>query len=170
VVKDAYEKSAKAGKLQFKNNFYLERGPYDLIAVMDENADSRPYVVKGPVIDLFDPELPVLREKTVLPGTEALLYDLSRIKNRKQPRVLASAARIDKEVTTKNSYSFVAKSPLNTTNSMRVFLPVKFKRIDVKNAKAQELLNVKSSWDEGSNTCWLCFENSPEGIDVTISF
>ncbi|MEP6611780.1 MAG: hypothetical protein ABJA76_07850, partial [Mucilaginibacter sp.] len=74
LVKEGYENDAKAGKITFKNSMYVERGPYDVIAVMDENSDSKPYVVKGPVIDLFDPQLPVLAEKTVNPGEQALLY------------------------------------------------------------------------------------------------
>ena len=169
VVKEAYERSAKAGGLQFKNNFYLKRGPYDIVSVMDEYEDSKPYVVKGPVIDLFDPELPVLAEKTVEPGTEALLFQVSRITDKKQPQVLASAARISEELVKDDQYAFVAKSPLNTTNSMRVYLPSKPATIEVKDAEGNELPGVRTSWDEGSKTCWLSFDNSPEGIHVTIS-
>ncbi|NNU34127.1 hypothetical protein HK413_08180 [Mucilaginibacter sp. S1162] len=69
TVKQAYEVDAKAGKLTIKNNLYLERGPYDIIAVMNENDDTKPYVVKGPVIDLFDPTLPVLAEKQLTPAS-----------------------------------------------------------------------------------------------------
>src|SRR6202012_1832458 len=93
-VKSAYEKDAHGGELVFKNNFYLERGPYDIISVLDENADSKPYVVKGPVIDLFDPQLPGFATKTVYPGEQSLLYDLSRVADRSKPAVLASASRI----------------------------------------------------------------------------
>jgi hypothetical protein len=79
VLKKAFEADAKAGPLILKNSFYLERGPYDIISVLDENADQAPYTVRGPVIDLFDPQLPVLAAKTVNPGEQALLYDLRRI-------------------------------------------------------------------------------------------
>ena len=58
-----------------KNNFYLESGPYDIISVMDENTDTKPYHVNGPVIDLFDPQLPVLAQKDVQPGEQSLLFD-----------------------------------------------------------------------------------------------
>ena len=69
LVKQGYEDDAKAGKLLFKNSLYLERGPYDVVAVLDENSDSKPYTVKGPVIDLFDPQLPVLAQKSVNPAS-----------------------------------------------------------------------------------------------------
>jgi len=170
LVQDAYEKAVRSGHLQFKNNFYLERGPYDIVSVMNESVGSTPYHVHGPVIDLFNPQLPVLENKTVQPGTEAFLYDINRIKDKKRPQVLATAARIYKETMKDNSYSFIAKSPLNTTNSMRVLLPQKPKFILVKDARGTTLTDVKSSWDALSNTCWLSFENNPEGIEVAIEW
>ena len=39
VLKKAFEADAKAGPLILKNSFYLERGPYDIVSVLDENAD-----------------------------------------------------------------------------------------------------------------------------------
>lgn len=170
LVKKAYEQNSKLGKLRFKDNFYLERGPYDIAAVMKESVDSASYHIRGPVIDLFNPKLPILAEKTVRPGTEAFLYDLRRLKNKKQPRVLASASRIYNEKMHGKIYSFTAKGPLNTTNSMRILLPEKPKSILVKDASGHVISNVKSSWDKSSHTCWLSFENSPEGISTTLKF
>ncbi|MBS1523844.1 MAG: hypothetical protein JST50_22770 [Bacteroidetes bacterium] len=169
-IKSAYEKDAHAGRLTFKNNFYLERGPYDIISVMDENSDSKPYTVKGPVIDLFDPQLPVLSEKVVPPGEQSLLYDLSRVVDKKQPKVLASASRIYNNKVTQNSYSFIAKSPINTINSSRVLLPSKPGKITVSDHEGKALSDVKSSWDESSHTLYLGFDNSPDGIKVNIEW
>ena len=169
-IKSAYEKDAHGGELTFKNNFYLERGPYDIISVLDENPDSKPYTVKGPVIDLFDPQLPVLSEKVVKPGQQSLLYDLSRVVNKKQPKVLASASRVYDARITQNSFSFTAKSPANTLNSARVLLPSKPGKITVVNNSGQAVTDVKSSWDESSNTLYLGFENSPDGIKVNLEW
>ena len=44
-----------AGKLTEKNNFYLERGPYVIAAVMDESVSDEPLKIEGCYIDLFDP-------------------------------------------------------------------------------------------------------------------
>lgn len=60
AVKEAFEKDAEAGELILKNNFYLEPGPFDIVSVMDKSVNAQPFEVKGPVIDLFDPTLPVL--------------------------------------------------------------------------------------------------------------
>jgi hypothetical protein len=170
LVKQAYETDAKAGKLQFKNSFYLQRGPYDIISVMDESISNEPYVVNGPVIDLFDSQLPVLAKKIVAPGQQTLLYNISRVKNKKQPQVLASASRIYEEVVKANEYSFLSKSPVNTTNSVRVLLPKAPKETTLTDSKGQRLNNVKSSWDATSGTYYLSFENSPDGTRVVLKW
>ena len=170
LVKQAYEKDAKAGDLVLKNNLYLERGPYDIISVLDENDDSKPYVVMGPVIDLFDPELPVLAQKQVNPGEQSLLYDLSRVADKTKPKVLASASRIYDNKMESNSYSFIAKSPVNTLNSARVLLPAKPANVIVADSKGQIITDVKTSWDSSSSTLYLGFANSPDGIKVNITW
>lgn len=170
TVKQAYQADAKAGALQFKNNFYLQRGPYDIISVMDENADAQPYTINTPAIDLFDPELPVVSKKEVAPGTQAFLYNIERIKNRKQPQVLASACRVYDEKYTATSYAFVCKSPLNTVNRMRILLPAAPKKVNVTDDKGAALPDVKQEWDAASNTLLLGFDNSPEGVRVNLSW
>ena len=159
VVKQAYENDAKPGKLIYKNSFYLQRGPYDIVSVMDESISNDPYIIDEPVIDLFDPQLPVLSRKIVIPGHQALLYNLGRIKNKKRPQVLASASRIYDEVVKSNEYTFVSKSPLNTTNSVRILLPEAPKETLLTNSKGEKLTDVKSSWDQASKTYFLSFEN-----------
>lgn len=170
TLKQAYQKDAHAGELTFKNNLYLERGPYDIVAVMDENADTRPYVVKGPVIDLFDPQLPVLAEKTINPGEQSLLYVVNRVADKKRPQVLTSASRIYEEVIKPGSYSFVAKSPAKTVNSARILLPAQAKTIKVTDNMGQIITDTKSSWDPSSNTLYLGFANSPDGIKVDLKW
>ncbi len=170
LVKEGYENDAKAGKITFKNSMYVERGPYDVVAVMDENADSKPYVVKGPVIDLFDPQLPVLAEKTINPGEQALLYAVNRVADKKKPQVLAAAARAYDEKIQPGSYSFTVKSPIKTLNSMRVLLPARPKTTTVTDNTGQTITDVKSAWDASSNTLYLGFANSPDGIKVDLKW
>jgi hypothetical protein len=168
VVKQAYAQEARAGDLELKNNLYLERGPYDIVAVMDESVNPKPYTIKGPVIDLFDPTLPVLSEKVIQPGQQAFLYQVSRVADPNQPKVLASASRVSGEQKTSNSYTFTCKSPVATINSMRVLLPAEPKKITVTNAAGKEVEGLKSSWDSSSKTSFLSFDNSPDGINVNL--
>jgi hypothetical protein len=170
LLSSAYSADAKAGTLVVKNNFYLERGPYDIISVLDENTDRQPYIVKGPVIDLFDPQLPVLASKTVYPGEQSLVYDLSRVADPGRPAVLASASRIYDTLAADKSISFVARSPINTQNSMRVLLPARPASITVTDSRGQRVLDLQTSWDTSSNTLYLGFANSPDGIKVDVKW
>jgi hypothetical protein len=170
TVREAYETDSKAGKLVFKNSLYLERGPYDIIAVLNENEDNKPYTVKGPVIDLFDPKLPVLTEKVVNPGEQSYLYDVKRVVNKAKPQVLASASRVYEEKIGGKQYSFVAKSPINTLNAMRVLLPAQAKSITITDSNGQTITNFQSSWDASSNTLYLGYDNSPDGIHVSLTW
>ena len=170
LVKHAYEHDAKAGELSFKNNLYLQRGAYDIVSVMDESVSKEPYKITGPVIDLFDPKLPVLSEKVINPGEQALLYNVKRIKDKSKPMVLASASRVYDEIRKGRTYSFVCKSPAKTENSMRILLPAKPLKSSVTSDAGEEIANVNSSWDESSKTLYLGFDNNPDGIKVNCSW
>ena len=169
TIKRLYEAETNAGRLEFKNHFSLTRGPYEIISVVSENADQSPYTIKGKLIDLFDPEIPVVDEKKVNPGEQALLYNIGSVKNPKTPQVLAAAARVYNEKVTKRGYSFVAKSPLNTTNVMRILLPKKASQVKITDAAGKQI-QADTSWDEPSKTYFLRFENSPDGVHVALAW
>lgn len=164
AVRKAYEEDAHAGRLKFKNSFLLRRGNYLLASVVGEDAaSSEPLVLKGKYIDLFSSDLPVVTKKTLHPGEQAFLYDLSKIKNRKKPQVIAAASRQYDEKITPKDYSFVSKSPANTTNVMRVLLNRKPGAVTISGQKASH------SWDAKSHTLLISFENDPDGVRVHIS-
>ena len=169
-IKTLYENNTGKGKLEFKNYFYLNRGPFEIISVMDENVSQKPYVIKGKFIDLFDPKIPVLDEKQVMPNEQAFLFNINKVQHPLKPQVLAAASRIYEEVTGKNKYTFIAKSPVNTTNVMRVLLPVAPKKVTITDAKGNALTGTQNSWDKSSKTCFLSFENNPDGVRVAISW
>ena len=159
VIEKAY------GKLEYKNHFYLERGPYILAAVVDENAvSSEPLQLNGSYIDLFDPKLPCLKQKTVNPGEQAFLFDIRAVGQKNRPQVLAAASRQSDEIIGKKSYSFIAKSPAETDNVMRILLPKKPKEITASCSP------FTSEWDEDTHTLLLQFENHPEGVQVKIEW
>lgn len=166
VVSDMYENKSKAGKLEFKNSFYLQRGAYDLVAVLDESVNDKPYVIDGVLIDLFDPKLPIYTHEEIQPGEHAFFFNISRVKDKHKPQVLASASRIYEEEVRKDSYSFVAKSPINTTNVSRVLLPRIPRSVLVNGTNVFET----RYWDSQTKTYLLEFENNPEGVSVLIKW
>lgn len=166
VVRKMYEQRAKAGELEFKNNFYLERGPYDLVAVLDESVSDAPYEIKGTLIDLYDPTLPVYKSKKIMPGEQGLFFNVDRVENKMTPQVLAGASRVSDQKIETNSYSFVAKSPIDTKNVSRVLLPQKPKRVLVNGERKP----VAKFWDNESKTYLLEFDNDPDGVRVEIGW
>ena len=152
------------GQLEYKNSFVLERGCYVLSAVVDEGVTDEPLTLRGTYIDLFDPTLPLVKEKIVRPGEQAFLFDVAKVANRRQPQVMAAASRQTDEVRTKHSYSFVAKSPANTDNVMAILLPKKPRNVTTDATPCQ------SSWAAKEHVLHLQFENSPEGVRVFIEW
>ena len=143
VVANAY------GKLQLKNSFYLERGPYTLVAVLDEDVvTGDPFMIKGDYIDLFSPELTYYSETSILP-----------------------------EKVTKDGYSFTCKSPQNTTNIVCLYLPKEYKsaQINCTDAAGKTVNHMTRTITAPVNgisrhLLWLTFENSPEGVQVKVTF
>lgn len=163
---DLYTGRAKGGKLDFKNDFQLQRGIYKLAAVVDEGVSDKPLVLSGRFIDLFNPELPVLTSVTVNPGAQALLVDLDKVKDSKRPQVLAASFRESDENRGSHSYSFTAKSPVETDGVSRVLLPSMPKSVTVDGVQSFN----PQDWDKNSKTYMLKFENSPEGRKVTFDW
>lgn len=170
-IKQAYEKDAHAGQLIFKNNFVLDRGPFKIVAVLNETTKDEPLTLKGIFIDLFDPALPILQQKTIEPNTQAYLFDVAKVTSKNTPQVLAAAGRLDDASIkiTKNNYSFVIKSPANTINAMRILLPKKPQKVSAK-FNGKDLALFKNDWDEKSKTLLLSFDNYSEGVNVDINW
>jgi len=163
---------AACGKaLKEKNSFRLDRGPYTLAAVIDESpAGVRPMTLKGLYIDLYDHTLPVVKQKTLQPGQQALLYDVRRApKGRNTPQVLASASRQESETYDGTTWSFVSKSPKGTRNIMRLLLPGQPAEITLTDGTTNERVTPTiCRWDRGSRTLLLSFANNPDGIKVEL--
>jgi hypothetical protein len=167
---EALYQQATGQKVAYKNSFYLNRGPYEIVSVMDEGVSNDPYTIKGKLIDLYDPTLPVLSQKQINVGEQGYFYNIDKVSNPQKPQVLATAARVYEEKTSGKSYTFVTKSPLNTTNAMRVLLPSQPKKVIVTDAKGVAIAGFKNEWDAGSKTVLLGFENSPDGVKVRLEW
>lgn len=166
TVADVYKKVTKKA-IETKNNFVVERGPYTITAVLDESVSAEPLHLKGLYIDLFDKDLPVLTEAVINPGEQGYYYNIKNVARGTKAKVLCGASRVYDEKVSANSYSFVAKSPLNTTNVSRILLPKAPKKVSV---NGQEIQDVQALWDQSSKTMRLGFENNPDGVAVAIEF
>ncbi len=168
VLADGSEKRLLAavekvlGPLPEGNALTLERGPYQVVAVLDEGSCERPYVAEGCLIDLFGPGLPVYDRLEVAPGTQKLLYDVR--KAGKAPQILAAGSRSYDERRGLRRFSYVCKGPQDTYNVTRILLPRAPKAVLVDGAPCP------ASWDDFSRTALLRFPNNPEGVRVQIKW
>lgn len=154
--------TAAYGPLELKNHFTLDRGPYKLVAVVDEGVSDEAYTLEGKYVDLYDPALSVHDRLDVVPGTQRFLYDVSKAP--KAPCILAAASRAYDISKTSHSFSYVCKSPLETVNVTRVLLPAKPEQVLVDGAATD------FDWDEGSKTCLFTHDNNPDGVNVKINW
>ena len=161
TISQAYHKAC-GEEVEQKNYFIVNRSPYVVAAVLDESVSKEPLTLQGLYIDLFDKDLPVLKEKILQPGEQGYLYDLNAVPDGVCAKVLCGASRIYEESVSGNSYTFVAKSPAETTNVSRILLPVKPSSVTVNGSE------VDTQWDEDSKTLRFTFENDPDGVKVEI--
>ena len=148
------------GRLETRNHFVLDRGPYKLAAVLDESVSDAPLRLEGLLIDLYDPNLPVCEGAELAPGTQKLFYDLRKAP--RAPAILAAASRASEIRKSRRSFSYLCKGPLETTNVTRIRLPRQ--PVGVTSAGA----TIPYEWDPASRTCFLRFDNNPEGVPVEI--
>ncbi|MBD1424424.1 hypothetical protein [Sphingobacterium arenae] len=156
-------RAAQGRPLVFKNNFYLQRGPFELVAVMDESVSEENHTIRGTLIDLFDPKLPVYNTRSIAPGEQGYFLNVDLIEEKQKPQVLAAASRVYDEKITASSYTYVAKSPIETTNASRILLPKPPTSVKV---QGKEVFDTRN-WHGESKTYLLGFENDPDGVEVT---
>ena len=149
------------GRLTRKNHLELVRGPYKIVATLDESVSGKPYEPDGVYIDLFDPTLPIVDHVSVAPGTQAFLYDLREAP--KAPAILAASSRAYDVKRTRRTFSYVCKAPAETVNVTRILLRRKPSSVLVNGEPSAD-----SSWDPVSRTLFLRFANDPDGVKVEI--
>ena len=167
IVKAAEELLAlKDIDLETQHYFSIQRGPYLAASVLDESVSDAPLVLTGDFIDLFDPMLPIVKERTLNANERTLLYDIDWARARGiTASVLAAAARVRDARAQDDSLRFVVRGPANTTGRARVLLPGKPVAVNT-----TPEIEVEQEWHEASGTLWLSFPNIARQIQVDIIF
>ena len=154
----------KGETLKTQNYLKLRRGPYVIASVMDESVSEEPLHLTGRFVDMLDPMLPVVREKTLQPNERTLLYDLAWSETHlNTAKVTAAACRVREEKDETGVLSFVTRGPAATRARMRILLPNAPGSLSTAPG-----IYVEQQWDEDSKTLWLDFDNRAEDILFTI--
>lgn len=151
-----------------QNYILLRRGPYVIAAVLDESISDAPLRLQGTFINLFDPQLPVVKDFTIRPGERALLLDLDRTPQSK-PAVLASASRIYNAHSSKGIFRFQSVGPKGVRCVTAVRMPNKPACVKATSENGAQSTAFEQQWDSENRVLWLKYDNSPEGVSFTIS-
>src|SRR5690606_38189593 len=120
----------------------------------------------GTLIDLFDPKLAVYSSRSIAPGEQGYFLNVDLVKDKKRAQVLAGANRVYEEHVQNSSYSYLAKSPIQTSNISRILLPKQPNQVKVNGTDVFEQKN----WDAKSKTYLLGYENNPDGVKVEFTW
>jgi len=169
AVRQALEKQGHGELWKTQNYLRLRRGPYVIAAVLDEAMTTAPLPIRGRFVDLFDPALPVVTEKTIKPGERSLLVDLDRLRG-ERPRLVAAAARLHDERADREKWLGTFRGPAGTKAVARLWWPREPREIKLATQGANQPVKFDSRWDEPSRTLWLEFPNSSDGVEVSLTW
>ena len=167
---DSYRALAREGLSKLgiswkaSSNLILERGLYNVTAVMDETETSVPYTMKGSFVNLYETYLPIVSDPVLDAGSVGLWYNLGKLDKKQPVTVIASAARLDKFKATARSCSFTAKSAAESECVIRMYVKRPPASVDAAGTA------VACDYDEASKTILLRFANSPDGVPVKLKF
>lgn len=170
IVRKAYAGASSGKEMEFKNHFLLRRGKYVIASVMDESVNDGPLILTGRFIDLFDPSIPVVKQKSVYPGEQTLLIDLDMVNAVKRPVLLASAAKIHDVQAKDNQYIFVCRAPAGTVNVLDILMPGKPKYIILTDAQGRQIPEFEQKWYGKDRVCYLKFINQADGVTVRVKW
>jgi hypothetical protein len=156
--------------LQETRSLVLRRGPYVIAAGLDvdptdvASAAKPPVVIKGDLINLFDPDLAESDHVIIKPGTRALLLDVNSL-NSTTPRLVAASAKISHEQVSADSLTFQAEGIDQTKAVARILL---------RKAVRQVTLNGKpldsSQYQRSGSTLLLHFQNTATPQQIKVLF
>lgn len=166
-VADAGKAAAKAAGLEWRESrtLVLRRGPYVIAAGLDSPDSDSPEarLLRGRYINLFDPNLPLLKKIALAPGQRFFLLDAAANSSR-QPRILAASCRVTQEAASRKELQFRASGIGETQAVVCVELPRRPKRVFVDGRQV-----ALAPEDHNDGTWRIRFPNSVAGVSVNIA-
>jgi hypothetical protein len=163
VVKDA----ASVGGLKWheSNHLLLRRGPYIIGAGLEEStAGATTTTLHGRFVNLFDPQLRLLRSLELSPGARCFALDLDQLRGSK-PRLVASAC---KAVSTSNNDTLsLAVEGVAGTPSMILIQTAKNRP---KKIMLSDQVLEDYQYSAADHLLWIRFQNSSKTRSLKIDF
>lgn len=146
----------------------LHRGPYIVTAVMDESVELSAHELKGTYIDLFDHKLSIIKDPKLEVGSVGLYYDINKLDTSKQAEIIAVSGRVTTFDAKENKCEFNVIGPAEVICATRLYTKKQPKLISA--MCNGEAINVTSSYNTKTKTTLINFNNSPDGVKITITY
>jgi len=165
-VVELTQRAAKAAGLKWRETNYLQlrRGPYVIVAGLDESIAAEPKQLRGRFVNLFDPELQVQTVITIQPGRRFFLRDLDAERGA-QPKLLASACKALLLRQSDDAVTFAVEGVGNTPAIMLLSTGKAPKAVHFAGGAA-----VDFSHGAKEGLLWIHFANLPSPRELTIQF
>ncbi|WP_031496223.1 hypothetical protein [Bryobacter aggregatus] len=163
-IRHLTQQAATAGKVPWaeSNALVLRRGPYLIAAGLSESVpNAKPFVLSGRYVNLFDPELSLLRRVEVSAGSRALLFDLA-YRPSKIPKVVAAGCRVRNENFKDQVLRFQADGIGDTQGILAISSAAPPTEVTIDGQP------VRFDFQDGLTR--LRFANSPAGLPVVLRF
>jgi hypothetical protein len=163
LLEDALNKAGEPD-LQKPGFFKMRRGSFIITHSTTSSVD-----ITGKMVDIFDPDLPVLTNPTINAGDSCLYRDVTNQLQSNQPSILHSTHRLISEDYSNSVLSFVVCGPQDTPAVVRLFYPYSGIENNISVYDSNDQSTTFNLVDDGE-TFRLNFPNAPDGITVEIDY
>ncbi|UVI32955.1 sugar-binding protein [Paenibacillus spongiae] len=147
------------------NTMTAYRGPIVAVQSMEQ-----PAVIPGRYIDLWDPRLGVVDDKTILAGSSALLYDIADIDTSAAPRVYFANGEITNKRETAAETVVTVSGPKDAQAAVRLGSANRYpQQVTATDAEGQPAA-VRAEWENASRTLLVQFEHQSKGVTVRVDW
>jgi len=164
LVARAVQRAGPESSLTLPGAFCMRRGPF-----VAAHAVSKPATITGELVDVLDPELPVIRGVRLPPGSSALYRDVTPIMRGMSPAgnrpvVLHATHRLMMEDFRDGLLALAVRGPALTPAVVRVYRAgLKLQSAEARDGLGRQV-NVETA--EDGPTVRLRFANDPSGVTV----
>jgi len=132
------------------------------------HAIGKPERIAGPVVDVFDPRLPVLDEVTVQSGQSRIYRDVREIMAGSVPGVLHCTHRLMAQQHAAATSRFTIRGPAETPAVVRFFTGGRQPRGITGRTPSGEVVDIDVQ--HAGRTLCLRLPNVPQGVEVEIAW
>jgi len=158
----------KGENWEYRNDLTLHRGPYIISSVMDESFTDEPKVFNGLFADMLSNEYKVIKEKSVKPDENTILFDFSKIED-VDFRIIGTATRIFNFDITDEGFTSEMKAADRIKSFTRVRLPKAVTELSATDEDGTEVA-LTWNWDEETRTLLYSYNSKAKLVTLTGKF